>query len=298
MGQTYHELKEVNIDLTQAIAEHSADECVAYKTVAGEPIYMGYYFPKDYRKTTKYPAFVFVHGGGFASHKIFEEQSHWMGDFLGYLARYYANQGFVSISIDYRLASRDGQEKQFQIIDCYEDCCDAMDYILLHADEYGIDDNLIYLLGESAGGYLAGAMATFHYERRYAFRKIFLINAITDVLNTNWNKRVPRGSTHYALEKLNMQDRARFLSPLYQVDEQIGDVILIHGEQDSCVMLEDSENFYQRLRELSKKCELHIIKNTRHAFLLAEHTDNLKACKIGIEIINQAFLLGKDSESR
>jgi len=53
IGQIYHELKEVNIDLTQAIARHSVDDSVAYKTVAGGLIYLGYYFPKDYNKNTK-----------------------------------------------------------------------------------------------------------------------------------------------------------------------------------------------------------------------------------------------------
>ena len=42
----FHEIKEIDIDLTDAISRHSADECVVYKTVNGEPIYLGYYFPK------------------------------------------------------------------------------------------------------------------------------------------------------------------------------------------------------------------------------------------------------------
>ena len=72
-----------------------------------------------------------------------------------------------------------------------------------------------------------------------------------------------------------------------QVDDAIGSVVLIHGEADSCVLPEHSKKFYQRMCELSKPCDLHIIEKTNHAFLLAEYTDNLTACKIGIDILNQ-----------
>lgn len=283
----FHNLKEVPIDLTEAMKGHSADECIAYKTVKGEPIYLGYYFPKDYDRTKRYSTFIFIHGGGWASHKIYEEQLHWQGDHLGYLARYYADKGFVCVSIDYRLAIEDRQTEHFQIIDCYEDCCDAMDYVLSHAGEYGVDAEKMYLLGESAGGHLAGALATFHYDRRYCFNKVFLINAITDVLHTTWKKAVPRNSQHKALRQLSLEECAKFLSPLYQVDEYIGDVILIHGETDTCVLPEHSKKFYERMLALSKNCDLHWIERTNHAFLLAEYTEELQACKMGIEIINR-----------
>ena len=38
-----HELKDRDLDLSDAISRHSADKTVAYKTVFGEPIYLGYY---------------------------------------------------------------------------------------------------------------------------------------------------------------------------------------------------------------------------------------------------------------
>ncbi len=283
----FHELKDIDIDLTDAIAGHSADETIAYKEVEGEPIYLGYYFPKNYDRSKKYQTFVFIHGGGWASHKIFDEQPHWQGDHLGYLARYYADKGLLCVSIDYRLLKELGQAAGYELVDCYEDCCDAMDYVLEHADEYGVDINHMYLLGESAGGHLAGGVATFHYDRRYEIERVFLINPITDLYDNAWNKRVPKESAHAKLADLSLDERANFLSPLYQVDEQIGDVILIHGEADTCVNPEHSKSFHRRMQELSKACDLHIIANTQHAFLLAEYTSNITACKMGVDIINQ-----------
>lgn len=281
----FHELKEIDIDLTDAISRHSADEGVVYKTVNGEPIYLGYYFPKNYDKQKKYPTFLFIHGGGWCSHTIFEEQPHWQGDYLGYLARYYADKGMICVSIDYRLAVDCGQNDGYGIIDCYEDCCDAVDYVLGHADAYGVNIENMYLLGESAGGHLAGAVTTFHYDRKYSFQKVILVNAITH-LEDDWKDRVPVNTTHPKLADLSFAERAAFLAPLYQISDETGDVVLIHGESDTVVNREHSVKFYDRMKELGKNCELHTVRNTNHAFLLAEYTPNIMACKVGINIIN------------
>ena len=287
----FHELKDVDIDFSDAVKRHSADECICYKEVEGEPVYLGYYFPKNYDTSKKYPTFVFIHGGGWASHKIFEDQVHWAGDYLGYLARYYAERGFLSVSVDYRLIKGNGQATGYELLDNYEDCCDAMDYILQHAKQYGVDTSKMYLLGESAGGHLAGAVATFHYDRRYTFEKVFLINAITD-LDEKWNKAVPQKSVHKRMMSPDFDERAKFLSPLYQVGEEIGEVVLIHGEDDTCVMPAHSEKFYKRMCALSKKCDFHMIEKTGHAFLLAEYTEFQTSCRIGIDILNQ-YLVDK-----
>ena len=281
----YYKLEDNEIDFSQAVSCHSADATIAYKKVSGEPVYLGYYLPADFDKENKYPLFVFVHGGGWSSHKIFDDQTHWQGDYLGYLARYYAGKSFVCVSVDYRLTREGGQAAGYEVIDCYEDCCDAMDYVLAHRVEYGIDMENIYLLGESAGGHLAGALATFHYDRQYPFKKAFLVNPITHLFD-KWNMGVPVKSSHPRLADLSLQECAEFLSPLYQISESTCDTVLIHGQSDGVVDPEHSRSFYDRMTELSKGCELHLIENTGHAFLLAEYTEQLAACKIGIGIIN------------
>lgn len=285
----YHKLKETELNLTDAVKRHSADKCICYKEVNGEPVYLGYYFPEHYDATKTYPTFVLIHGGGWQSHKIFADQTHWAGDYLGYLGRYYANQGFICVSIDYRMTKEEGQIEGYELIDNYEDCCDAMDYILSHAKEYGTDVNQMYLLGESAGGHLAGAVATFHYDRRYRFQKVFLINAITEMDNA-WNKEVPEKSFHEKLIPLTFEEREKFLSPLYQADEELGEIILIHGEADRCVNPVHSEKFYEKMEQLGKPCDLHILEQTGHAFLLAEYTEFQTACKMAVEILNQYLL--------
>lgn len=283
----FHRLHATDIDLSSAIARHSADKSVVYKTIDHQPHYLGFYLPKDHDKANAYPAFVFIHGGSWSEKKIFDGQPHWQGDYLGFLARYYADKGFICVSIDYRLIRDNGQAGGFGLIDSYEDCCDALDHIIAHAGDYGIDPSKMYLLGESAGGHLAGAVATFHYDRRYHFETVFLINPITDLNDQKWGQYVPAESRRKELAGLTLQERIDFLSPLCQADGKTSPVVLLHGNSDGCVDPIHARVFHQKMCSLSKECDLHILEGTNHAFLLAEYTKEQQACRMGIHIIDQ-----------
>lgn len=286
----FHKLRETKLDLKDAILRHSADRTIAYKEVNGEPVYLGYYFPENYRQDKQYPTFLFVHGGGWSNHKVFEDQSHWQGDYLGFLARLYAEKGFICVSIDYRLIREHGQAVNYEITDCYEDCCDAVDYVILHTNEYGTDTQNMYILGESAGGHLAGALITFDYDRKYAFKKAILVNPITH-LEDKWQNWMAANSQHPRLSELNFEQQIQLLSPLYHVNSQTCETILIHGESDTIVAPEHSERFYEKMTAVSNPCELHLIEKTNHAFLLAEYKNqDLTACEIAIDIIDRNVL--------
>lgn len=284
-----HKVQSKKVDLSSAVSRHSADETVVYKIIGESPLYLGIYYPQNYNKTNRYPVFLFIHGGAWSNKKVFDDQKHWQGDYLGFLARYYADKGFVSVSIDYRLAHSQGQTQNFGLIDCYEDCCDAIDYLQVHAEDYGLDMRSMYLLGESAGGHLAGAVATFHYDRRYDFQKVFLMNPITDMHDEKWLPYVPQKTFHTTMQNLSVKDRTIFLSPLYQADERVSPVVLVHGKADDVVDLAHSYRFYNRMNNLRRPCDLHIIENTHHAFILAEYTQEQKACELGVSIIDSYF---------
>ena len=84
-----------------------------------------------------------------------------------------------------------------------------------------------------------------------------------------------------------IEDFGKLLSPLYGIRENNCPVVLIHGKADSVVEPFHSTAFYRRMREVGAQCQLHWIEETNHAFLLAEYTSNLAACKVGIRIIDQ-----------
>ncbi len=282
-----YEITEQNLDLQPHAARHSGDETVCYKKVFGEDILLSYYYPQNYDKSKKYPAFLFIHGGGWASNQIFEDQDTWQGDHLGYLARYYADKDFISVSIDYRLADVKGQKENYQVIDSCDDCFDAVDFVLDRADEKGIDLDNVYVLGESAGGHLAAYVTTCYKREGFNFKASFPINPITDLVSDKWNARVPLKSNHKELSKMPQSEYAQFMSPLFRITEDICPVVLIHGSDDFVVPLAHSEKFHEKLTDMGKECELHIIKDTNHAFLLYEYTSFKNSCKIAISIIDK-----------
>ena len=274
-----HILEEKALDLSRYIENHSADEIVAYKMVDREPITLGLFLPSQYHSNSNYPTIFFIHGGGWTSHQIFADQKEWQGDHLGYLARYYVDKGYIGISIDYRLLQDMGQKENYQLADLYADCVDAVDYVLDRSNEYRIDMEKVYILGESAGGHLAGLITTKYKREGFRFYTSFLVNPLTDLVNdAEWGKRVPVSIRH--------EEYAKELSPLYNIDSDTCPVILLHGKNDTVVNPTHSKVFFEKMCEFGRYCELHYIEETGHAFLLAEYTKNIMACKIGISILD------------
>ncbi|MEM0896293.1 MAG: SMP-30/gluconolactonase/LRE family protein [Verrucomicrobiota bacterium] len=90
------------------------------------------------------PAVVTIHGGGWLN-----------GDRMKFRAMglEFARRGYVSMVIDYRL----GHEAPFPA--GIEDCHAAVRYLRANADKFGVDPNLIFGVGGSAGGHLVGLLA-------------------------------------------------------------------------------------------------------------------------------------------
>jgi acetyl esterase/lipase len=105
--------------------------------------------PPHHQPTDKAPVFVTIHGGG------------WTGGnpaVMYYFADYYAQRGYVGISVQYRLYD---PKTNTTVEDCVKDVRSAVRYIRAHAGELGIDPNRMIVNGSSAGGHLALAIAMF-----------------------------------------------------------------------------------------------------------------------------------------
>lgn len=92
------------------------------------------------------PALVIVHGGGWrAGSKSVDVYQKMMVD--------YAQQGYVTININYRLLA----EAEFPA--CIEDVKTAVRWLRAHADRYQVDPDRIGAYGHSAGAHLALMLA-------------------------------------------------------------------------------------------------------------------------------------------
>ncbi len=275
-----HKLSNCILDFTPYINKHSADEIFVYKKVKDESLRIAMYYPPQYDKNKKYPIFVFIHGGGWSRHEVFPDQTEWAGDHLGFLARYYAEKGFISASIDYRLMKSNGQVLDYELPDLIVDCVDALHFLKERENEMGIDFSRSVLLGESAGGYLASALTTLKFNCDISIKKSILVNAISDMTEPYWGKYYP----------LNVADKLLF-SPVHQINDFTPPVLLIHGTKDTVVSPKHSQAFYEQMKRHNRQVELHWIEDTNHAFLLAEfmlqNKQPLSATEIGVQIINK-----------
>ena len=271
------------IHLEPYIQRHSGDVTICYKTVGSENLCLSLYFPPQYSQETEetFPIFVMVHGGGWSSRKVFADQTNWAGDYLGYLARYYADKGFVAVSVDYRML--DGNNAgPLSLMDLYEDCMDALVFLWENREQYHLDLECACLLGESAGGYLAAAMLTFPYRKSpFRFQRGILVNPITDLLDSKWGKYLSSD-----INKNNDDENRRCLSPLWQISADVCPILLMHGTEDHTVSLSHSQEFYRRMQMAQRYTELHLFEHTGHAFLLAEYSRKIAAVSEAIGVID------------
>lgn len=103
----------------------------------------------------KRPLVIFIHGGGFQNNSR-------KGAYSGMVCQGFAQRGFVTATIDYRL----GIEKQKSEADyanalyrAQQDGRAAVRFLKKHALEYGIDTSQVFLTGSSAGSKTAMAIA-------------------------------------------------------------------------------------------------------------------------------------------
>ncbi|MBL8957498.1 MAG: alpha/beta hydrolase [Myxococcaceae bacterium] len=102
-------------------------------------------------RTGPLPVVMYVHGGRFAK---LSKDTHWLFNL------WFARQGYVVMSINYRLAP------QHRFPAAVEDVCAAWRWLHKNAAGFGGDPNRMVVAGESAGGNLATALTVAACYRR------------------------------------------------------------------------------------------------------------------------------------
>jgi acetyl esterase len=113
------------------------------------PVTLRIYTPKT--QATPLPALVYFHGGGFVIGDVYTEEHRCL--------RLAADGGCVVVSVDYRLAP----ENRFPA--GVEDCYCALQWVVTHGADLGVDAHRIGVGGASAGGALAAAVSQMVRDR-------------------------------------------------------------------------------------------------------------------------------------
>ena len=213
------------------------------------------------------PAIIHFHGGGFRT-----------GSAEKGTAIRWAEEGFVGISINYRLS----QEATFPA--AVHDCKTAIRWARANAAKYGIDAGKIGVFGGSAGGHLAALVGVSGGEvflegdgpfQEYSSEVQAVVENYgpTDFLRMN---DMPGRMDHDAPDSpesafmggpiQEIGDKVQKANPINYVDPGDPPVLIIHGRNDMSVPYNQSVIFFNALQKARVVSKLVPVENGGHGF--------------------------------
>ena len=248
---------------------------LVYKHAADRALMLDLYLPTE--TSGPFPVIVYIHGGGW------ERGSRHQCPALGMVAK-----GFTVASIDYRLS----QEAPFpaQI----EDCKAAVRWLRANATKYNLDPDRFGIWGTSAGGYLAALLGTsggvkelegtgdnLQYSSRV--QAVCAVAAPTDLSQFGTGQGEadaisagppPTRRAQEAVRSLlggskNESAHAAMASPITYVSKDDPPFLIVQGNFDRIVPVEQSRRFYQALKDAGVNATLKILPDQGHQAALS-----------------------------
>jgi acetyl esterase/lipase len=234
------------------------------------------------------PAIVHIHGGGWRGGKKNINE-----------AEYYAMAGFVGVSINYRLSG-------VAIFPAgVQDCKAAIRWLRANAAEYRIDADRIGVIGGSAGGHLAALLGTSGGDpylegnlgnAEYSSRVQCVVDhwGPTDFLRMD---DVPGRIVHLGPDSpeaqwlggqiTGLEEQVKRANPITYIDAADPPVLIVHGEKDPTVIINQSELLYAALQRAGVETEFVRVRNAAHGLkpvpedaLISPARDEIRAMEL------------------
>ena len=226
-----------------------------------------------------HPIVMMIHGGGFIG-----------GDkgSLDRTCRTFANHGFLTFNINYRLAPEYPHPAQVT------DCAAALQWVKEHAEKYGGDINRICVGGGSAGGYLASALAVKAQDGPYhiqphplgeqdsglvdgSFTASLLLNGVFDIekIRESGFPQVHLMIKSFLGDNVDDEDEIRTASPLNFVNEKYPTAFIAVGAKDK--LLGESQHMREVLGGYGVDVDYSEYEGSGHGWFNFFWTDNAKA---------------------
>lgn len=234
---------------------------------SGEKVRFAVYLPAA--GTINAPTIAYVHSGGFTG-----------GNYLirGDDLRWFADQGFLVISISYGLSSDDDHrwDRALGQIGC------GLAWISAHAQGLGGDGQRMVLLGDSAGGNLvlnagyrsaAGTLPVSCDGMAPPIAAIGAIYPVVSVADFHDNPDPEYGpasqlmaSRYIGGTPQEFPDRYASVDPLTHLTATAPPALLLHGTNDSTVQIDAAYAVIDRSREIGAPARLITLPLAGHAF--------------------------------
>lgn len=226
------------------------------------------------------PAIVYYPGGGFSSadYEKFIEMRMAL-----------AQAGFVVAAVEYRVVP----DKYPSLV---VDAKAAVRYLRAHAAQFGIDQSLVGVLGDSAGGYVAQMMGTTNGEKQFdqgdfleqssdvqaavtiygisnllnigegfpeKIQEVHSSPAVTEALLLNG----PAFADFAGADVHSNPDKAMAASPMGHIKEGMPPFLIMHGSNDKLVSPIQSKQLYDALLRKGNEADYVVVENAGHGDL-------------------------------
>lgn len=235
---------------------------VVYCSCHGMPLTMDIYYPKA--GSAPVPVIVYVHGGGWYSGD--KTTGTGQQDIPGLLGR-----GYVVAAVNYRLAPKYKFPAQIEDLKC------AIRFLRANATTYDLDPTRFGVLGSSAGGHLATLLGLTDENSGFdsacdCVKESTQVQAVVDMfgpvdLTLTFERDRSPLLEHVFGTSDPESEIVRRASPLTYVSSNAPPFLIIHGEKDDQVLLDQSEALYGKLVSTNVPVNLIVVKNSGHSFV-------------------------------
>jgi acetyl esterase/lipase len=226
----------------------------------GAPQRMDLYQPEA--KTGLAPVVIYIHGGGWTSGDKNDPEG------MAFL-RTLRQLGYVVVSINYRLAPEYRFPAQIEDVKC------AVRHLRANAEAYGLDPQRIGVIGASAGGHLAALLGTSdesagfdvgqHLDQSSRVQAVVDLFAPVDLVRMMATSRAVIGEGVFGVSTME-PEKIRPYSPITYITPDDPPFLILHGDRDTVVPLEQSQILHEALVAAAVPSELVIVRNAEHSF--------------------------------
>jgi len=248
---------------------------VKYKTTEAEDLYLDIYYPSVKNTTKKFPVVFYTHGGGwFNGSKENIVRAPVDAPFLKLL-----EHGFAVVSINYRLTRR----KSVLMRDCVIDAMDALRFLSKNSEEFSLDTDKVYPIGDSAGGHIAQLITLANPDNFKGDKKLFG-NPYKVIAGISWygpsdftikklfetddkTKEADRFSsritkTEKSQSKIN--EMYKEMSPIFYLTKNSPPLFMMAADNDTTIPVAHAYHIKKKADEIDANVDMFIVKNAGH----------------------------------
>lgn len=221
------------------------------------PLCLDLILPKQPERRHDLPLLIWICGGAFAN----EDRNVWLPSMIDF-----ARAGYAVASVDYRVSPIDPFPAPVQ------DVRAAVRWLRAHSAGFGLDPGRFAAMGESAGGYLA-CMAGLNCPEHDVGENLDQPGAVQAVIDVYGKvdfalRGQDPGCNRQVLDDFLGEDRSearlRRVSCKYLVDGHAAPTLILHGDRDDLVPIEESEGLYAALQAHSVRSDFFILQDAGH----------------------------------